>query len=290
MNPEPQTNTAPELSVLDSPGPETAHSPSPANDSSPSTLGQQPSTNQLHRKIAKLPKLLRDRINGMMDDSLSYHEIARRLQQSTDPPLPYPISEKDLSRWKSGGYLRYLAAQEHIESLSADRETALDMVATDDTTTLPEATLQIIAGQYFQFLGGFNPESLKAKLAEDPLKYTRFLNVFARLTREILLLKKHRQASAQAALAELKPPDPDRDVNDKEFDLLTDKWDAAFKRRRRARGAPTGETGLVAPLPAVGGPPSDSVLASPALTIPAGDPVTPGRPLTPDPRLPNTEH
>src|ERR1043166_5514838 len=146
-----------------------------------------------------------------------HRKIASRLQQSTDPPLPYPISEMDLSRWKNGGYLRYLAAQEHIESLSADRETALDMVAADDTTTLPEATLQIIAGQYFQFLGGFNPESLKAKLAEDPLKYTRFLNVFARLSRKILLLKKHRQAAAQTALAELKPRDPDRNLNDKEF-------------------------------------------------------------------------
>src|ERR1043166_3294705 len=164
MNPQiapPDLGTTPPLQTLDF-RPETKDSEKP-----------------LHRKIAKLPKVLRDRINAMMDDSLSYPEIARRLQQSTDPPLPYPISEMDLSRWKNGGYLRYLAAQEHIESLSADRETALDMVAADDTTTLPEATLQIIAGQYFQFLGGFNPESLKAKLAEDPLKYTRFLNVFA---------------------------------------------------------------------------------------------------------------
>ena len=228
----PDPEPTPVLQTLDF-RPETLDCPRPDTPNFPAPETQDGAKRQ-HRKIAKLPEAIRDRINGMMDDSLSYPEIAFRLRQSSDQPLPYPISEMDLSRWKAGGYLRYLAAQERIESLSADRESARQLVAADDTTTLPEATLQIIAGQYFQFLGGFNPESLKAKLAEDPLKYTRFLNVFARLTREILLLKKHRQASAQAALAELKQRDPDRDLNDKEFDLLADRWDAAFKRRRRA--------------------------------------------------------
>jgi hypothetical protein len=49
---------------------------------------------------------------------------------------------------------------------------------------------------------------------EDPLKYTRFLNVFARLTREILLLKKHRAESAKAASTQLKQLDHNRELNE----------------------------------------------------------------------------
>src|SRR5438552_12501940 len=68
--------------------------------------------------------------------------------------------------------------------------------------TLAEATLQIIASEYYELLGDFSAEALKPKLAEDPLKYTRFLQVFARLVREILNLKKHREASAKEAALE----------------------------------------------------------------------------------------
>jgi hypothetical protein len=165
----------------------------------------------LHRKIARLPRSLRDRINSMLDDSATYHQIIAQLKSSTAPPLPYPISEMDLSRWKSSGYQRYLEQQDRLDSLRATREHAVEVVASGDTSQLPEATLQIIASQYYHFLAGFSPECLKEKLAEDPLKYTRFLNVFARLTREILSLKKHREECEREAASKLKcrKEDPD---------------------------------------------------------------------------------
>src|SRR5437867_1826591 len=141
---------------------------------------------------------------------------------SADPPLPYPISEVNISDWKNTGYQRHLAQQERLATLQANREAALGMVAADDTTTLPEATLQIIASQYYEFLGDFSPESLKQQLSEDPLKYTRFLNVFARLVREIVHLKKHRQESARAAV-QLEKLNVDRDLSDNEYQLLVNK-------------------------------------------------------------------
>jgi len=170
----------------------------------------------VHRKIAQLPKALRDQINSMLDDSLPYAQIIEKLQQSTDPPLPYPISEMNLSRWKEKGYQRYLAQQEHLDYVRGNREAALDMVAGEDTTTLPEATLQIIASQYYDLLGDFSPNSLKQKLAEDPLKYTRLVSVFARLTREILHLKKDREACAKARAAIQNLRDPKRKLTESE--------------------------------------------------------------------------
>ncbi len=123
----------------------------------------------------------------------STNQIIEKLKQSTDPPLPYPISEMNLSNWKGHGYELYLAHQEHVAFVRMNREDALDMVEKDDTITLPEATLQIIAAQYYELLADFSPDGLKEKLAEDPLKHSRFLNVFARLAREILTMRKHRE-------------------------------------------------------------------------------------------------
>jgi hypothetical protein len=187
-----------------------------------------------HRKIAQLPKKLRDLINSLLDDSVPYPRIVERLQQSTDPPLPYPISEMNISRWKTSGYLRYLAQQERLDYLRANREAALDMVASDDTTTLPEATLQIIASQYYDVLGDFSPEPLKQKLADDPIKYTRFVNAFARLTREILILKKHRAESAQA-VTKLQRRDPNREFNEVERDGWLDRADDLFNFKSTRR-------------------------------------------------------
>jgi len=66
----------------------------------------------MHRKIAKLPKPLRDLINSMLDDAAPAREIIAKLQESADPPLPYPISEQNISDWKNGGYQDYLRQQD----------------------------------------------------------------------------------------------------------------------------------------------------------------------------------
>ena len=56
-----------------------------------------------HRKIAKLPRPLLDLINSMLDDAAPAREIIANLAASTDPPLPYPISEMDISGWRNTG-------------------------------------------------------------------------------------------------------------------------------------------------------------------------------------------
>src|SRR5215475_7067395 len=145
---------------------------------------------QIHRKIAKLPKPLRDLINSSLDDALPAKEIIQKLEASTNPPLPYPISEANISRWKTTGYLRYLAHQDHLDSIQASREAALEMV-TSNNLSLPQATLQLIAGHCFEILGDFSLAAVKQKLAEEPLKYISLLHVFARLTREIVHLEKY---------------------------------------------------------------------------------------------------
>jgi len=99
------------------------------------------------------------------------------------------------------------------------------MVTANDTMTLPEAGLQIIASQYFEFLGDFSPAGLKEKLAEDPLKYTRFLNVFARLVREIVHLRKYRDKM----LAQASERDPNRKSTEIDHSPLVATVDRLFR-------------------------------------------------------------
>jgi hypothetical protein len=60
-------------------------------------------------KIARLPGSIRQRINQMLDDGLPYRAIIQKLR---DQPLPYAISEMNLSNWYHGGYQDYLRQSE----------------------------------------------------------------------------------------------------------------------------------------------------------------------------------
>jgi hypothetical protein len=191
---------------------------------------------QLHRKIAKLPKPLRDIINFSLDDGLPAKEIIQKLEASTNPPLPYPISEVNISGWKTTGYQRHLAQQDHLDSIQASREAALEMVA-NNNLSLPQATLQVIASQCFEVLADFSPAAVKQKLAEDPLKYTSFLHVFARLTREIVHLEKFQDARAAAhAEAAANNPQAKPVSEETKTEMVTGEMDRIFRRRdpRRA--------------------------------------------------------
>ena len=186
---------------------------------------------QIHRKIAKLPKPLRDLINSSLDDCLPAKEIIQKLQASTNPPLPYPISEANLSRWKTTGYQRYLAHQDHLDSIEASREAALEMVASNNLS-LPQATLQVIASQCFEILGDFSPAAVKQKLAEDPLKYISLLHVFARLTREMVHLEKFYEARLAA---QADKPDPNRDHEAEAAEFWTHHTNQFFNRKDPSR-------------------------------------------------------
>ena len=239
MNATDLTGPPPDTRILDPPAFRDQTSADPPTASPQADATDEP--HPLHRKIAKLPKPLRDLINSMLEQAIPARQIIAKLQASTDPPLPYPISEMNISHWRNTGYHHYLAQQERLALVQANREAADDLIATGELTTLPEATLQIVANQYYQLLADFSPDTLKEKLSEDPLKYTRFLNVFARLVREIVHLRKFRDASAHAAAAiKLKQLDPDRDLSDNEFDAIVSKMDRVFKvARPRKPAAPS---------------------------------------------------
>ncbi len=65
-------------------------------------------------KIARLPEPTRNLINRMLDDGFRYRDIIIKLQSPGDPsipPLPYPLSEMNLSNWRKGGFQDYCRRQ-----------------------------------------------------------------------------------------------------------------------------------------------------------------------------------
>jgi len=228
------------------------------------TLDFSPNTKTRHRKIAKLPKPLRDLINTSLDDGLPARQIIEKLQASTNPPLPYPISEVNISDWRKTGYQHYLNQEERLALIQSNHEAARDMLAANDTMTLPEAGLQIIASQYFEFLADFSPAALKEKFAEDPLKYTRFLNVFARLVREIVHMRKYRDAIVKAAA--------ESQSTDSEYRALVDQFDTFMR-------APHPPTPPLTPTPSSATPelPNEggSSPSSSSTATPPSSPLTP---------------
>src|SRR5712671_4190823 len=108
--------------------PSALDSPSPNQDTEPETQDPPP----LHRKIAKLPKLFRDQINAMLDDALPAREVIARLNASSDPVLPYPISGVNISDWRKTGYQDYLRQQLWRSELQSIRESGCEVTELND--------------------------------------------------------------------------------------------------------------------------------------------------------------
>jgi hypothetical protein len=66
-------------------------------------------------KIARLPEAIRERVNTMLNDGVRYRDIINALGQPGASPLPYPISEMNLSNWRKGGHQEWLRRQEQLD-------------------------------------------------------------------------------------------------------------------------------------------------------------------------------
>src|SRR5689334_11194470 len=73
-------------------------------------------------KVARLPKVLRDQVNSLLDDGFTYKAIIQKLNQSTNPRLPYALSEMNISRYKDNSYQDYLAHQDWRADIRSLRE------------------------------------------------------------------------------------------------------------------------------------------------------------------------
>ncbi len=142
-------------------------------------------------KVARLPKKLRDLVNNLLSDGATYPQIIERLKQSTDPALPFPIYEKNLSHWHKGGHQDWLRNQERLELVSSRIDFALDLAQSSHPEKLQEFALQLAALRICEFLSQLSLNDSQTR--EDV--YLRLLSALPRISKESLNLAKFRHAS-----------------------------------------------------------------------------------------------
>jgi hypothetical protein len=166
----------------------------------PQTIATPVEATRRKGNVARLPKQLRDKINIMLDDGVTYPEIGTELEKSTNPPLPHPISVNNLSNWFEGGYQDYLRNQAWRERMSSDADRYLE-VAEDAPTKLVTGGLYASAIQICKLMDELtNPKGGET----DAEKCARITNSLSRLSRSVLLIQQYRDK------ADKKPATPMR--------------------------------------------------------------------------------
>ena len=196
-----------------SPSPETSEAQSPT--AFPLGTGR-----QRRGKVARLPRVLRNRISNLMLDGKSYAEIIQSLG-----PEGEGLNEMNLSNWKAGGYQDWLRDQQRIDALKMRQEFAFEVVCGKEGSQVHQATLQVAATNLIHLLVDLDPVSLREILEEEPDKYTRLLNAIARLSDGELRCQRHRvqEEQHQAELEKEKTPKTRRGISDEALKQAEDK-------------------------------------------------------------------
>jgi hypothetical protein len=173
----------------------------------PSTSIPLPSAGCSHRrtgKIARLPQRIRERINTLLSDGVSYADIISQLAAAG-----HQLNADNLSRWNAGGYQEWLNQQAWLEEMRGRLDFATDIVRQTNGDLLDAASLRIAVTQMYTLLIEFNPSILKTQIATQPGAYSRILNALCKLTEAGLKCERHRlDHGAKTAPFQPSPPGP----------------------------------------------------------------------------------
>jgi hypothetical protein len=150
--------------------------------------------------VARLSKELRQRVNELLDDNLTYAQIVDELGDAGKP-----LDNDSIRRWKKGGYQDYLRDQRLLEQCRQRRSNLSTLLSDRSHVSGFQATQQIAVGQMLEILTESGDDFLREALQANPMNYFRMLNAFSRLTNgglkceRLALEQQDRQAEAQAA-------------------------------------------------------------------------------------------
>ena len=144
-------------------------------------------------KVARLPKVLRDNINEMLQDGISYPEIIRKLGKEGEA-----LNKVNLCHWKSGGYQDWLNEQKHSEEVRWREEHTLQIAHESEGSALNEVAIKMATAQIYEVLQEFGTNVLHNALKQNPDNYVRLLNALWRLTNAALTCQQERAQAAEA--------------------------------------------------------------------------------------------
>jgi hypothetical protein len=161
--------------------------------------------------VARLPKTMRDQLNQMMLDGVSYPKIIKSLGAPASHLKPDHLSER-----KKRGHKDWLLQQDWLADRRARRESATDLLQDCDATQVNQGALHLGTLYIFDALRELRAGSLDDKLGGDSGAFARLLNALSRASRESLQLQKYREACAKARAALQPLRDPKRKLTENE--------------------------------------------------------------------------
>jgi hypothetical protein len=150
-------------------------------------------------KVARLPIVLREQINHMLDDGLPYKDIIEKL----GPPGQH-LNEDNLSNWRLGGYQDFLKTQAINDLAQVQTQAAAEVLRDTglaDAPQLQQVCTQIALLQYMQTLVHHGDELARLSIQKNPAKMITLINALCNLSN---LERRHwppRNADCQSAVS-----------------------------------------------------------------------------------------
>src|SRR5947209_2913921 len=132
-------------------------------------------------KIAWGPKAVRDKINQLLLDGLSYPAILRSLG-----PDGEGLNVNNLWRYHKGPYRHWLRQQHWLAQARVKEEAAAEFCRGIDASNLNQAAVQTTIVQIYEAIRDLSSGTLKEMLVSDPRSYARIVNSLSRLSKENL--------------------------------------------------------------------------------------------------------
>jgi hypothetical protein len=170
--------------------------------------------------VARLPKIVRNKINDMIQDGVPYPAIIKSLGTDGEGLIP-----SNLTHWKNGGYQDWVVEQAFLERTRIRQDSASDLGHDYDATECNHAALQLGSLHIFEALRDLGPGTLDQKLGGDSAAFARLINCLARISKETTLLQKYRDACAHARNVLKNMRDPNRKFTEAENRALVRRVD-----------------------------------------------------------------
>ena len=133
----------------------------------------------MHRpyaKVSRLPAKIRNEVNEMLYDGISYTKIIAWLEEQGHPGF----NEMNISRWREGGYQAWLNAQERQDHREFLRGLA-EQTKSDDST-FQDASIHLAQLQFFEALNRLEGADLATRVKENRKEFIQLLKTFTQFT------------------------------------------------------------------------------------------------------------
>jgi hypothetical protein len=167
--------------------PEEPTIPPPSDQPDPNAQVPEVTNHRRNGKVARLPKVLRDRINNCLLDGLTYKQVIAELGDDGKH-----LNEDNVGNWVTGGYTEWLKQQVCLDEWRFKWEFAHDLVDTGQGLNIHQMVNQTLANLVHEAVSDLPPDALTGVLKEKPENILQLLQVFPRLTEAEVQCARHR--------------------------------------------------------------------------------------------------